>query len=218
MSVPVVVKKICCLGAGYVGGPTCSVIASKCPDIQVCVVCSTYAAHHSRVLISLSLSLSLSLTLSLSLSLFLSLSLSFSLSLSLSQVTVVDLSQPRIDAWNSDTLPIYEPGLTDIVKEVRGKNLFFTTDTDTAIIEADLIFISVNTPTKTFGVGKGRAPDLKFVESAARKIAEIAKQPKIVVEKSTVPVKAADSIKKIFSYCAPHVPFQVRELLQHQTL
>ena len=121
----------------------------------------------------------------------------------------MDLSQPRIDAWNSDTLPIYEPGLQEIVNKVRGKNLFFTTDTDTAIIEADLIFISVNTPTKTFGVGKGRAPDLKFVESAARKIAEIAKQPKIVVEKSTVPVKAADSIKKIFSYCAPHVPFQV---------
>ncbi|CAI8009152.1 UDP-glucose 6-dehydrogenase, partial [Geodia barretti] len=158
MSEPVVVKKICCIGAGYVGGPTCSVIACKCPDIQV---------------------------------------------------TVVDLSQPRIDAWNSDNLPIYEPGLQEIVEKVRGTNLFFTTDTETAIIEADLIFISVNTPTKTFGVGKGRAPDLKFVESAARKIAEIAKQPKIVVEKSTVPVKAADSIKKIFSYCAPHVPFQV---------
>jgi UDPglucose 6-dehydrogenase len=124
-------------------------------------------------------------------------------------VTVVDLSQPRIDAWNSDTLPIYEPGLQEIVEKVRGKNLFFTTSVDAAIIEADLIFISVNTPTKTFGVGKGRAPDLKFVESAARKIAEIAKQPKIVVEKSTVPVKAADSIKKIFSYCAPTVPFQV---------
>ena len=129
------------------------------------------------------------------------------------QVTVVDLSQPCIDAWNSDTLPIYEPGLQEIVEKFRGKNLFFTTDTDTAIIEADLIFISVNTPTKTFGVGKGRAPDLKFVESAARKIAEIAKQPKIVMEKSTVPVKAADSIKKIFSYCAPHVPFQVGEIL-----
>ncbi len=126
-----------------------------------------------------------------------------------SKVTVVDLSQPRIDAWNSDTLPIYEPGLYDIVKQVRGKNLFFSTDCDTAIVEADLIFISVNTPTKTFGVGKGRAPDLKFVESAARKIAEVATMPKIVVEKSTVPVKAADSIKKIFSYCSPTVPFQV---------
>ena len=83
----------------------------------------------------------------------------------------MDISQPRIDAWNSDSLPIYEPGLAEIVKDVRGKNLFFTTDTDKAIIEADLIFISVNTPTKTFGVGKGRAPDLQFIDSAARKIA-----------------------------------------------
>ena len=124
-------------------------------------------------------------------------------------MTVVDLSQQRIDAWNSDSLPIYEPGLKEIVDKVRGKNLFFSTNVDAAIIEADLIFISVNTPTKTFGVGKGRAPDLKYVESAARKIAEISTQPKIVVEKSTVPVKAADSIKKIFSYCAPTVPFQV---------
>ena len=131
------------------------------------------------------------------------------ISLPLPQVTVVDLSQPRIDAWNSDSLPIYEPGLQDIVQQVRGKNLFFSTNVDTAILEADLIFISVNTPTKTFGVGKGRAPDLKYVESAARKIAEISTMPKIVVEKSTVPVKAADSIKKIFSYCAPTVPFQV---------
>ena len=122
---------------------------------------------------------------------------------------MVDLSQPRIDAWNSDTLPIYEPGLGDIVKQVRGKNLFFSTDSDSAIIEADLIFISVNTPTKTFGVGKGRAPDLKYVESAARKIAEIATRATIIVEKSTVPVKAADSIKKIFSYCSPTIPFQV---------
>ena len=125
------------------------------------------------------------------------------------KVTVVDLSQPRIDAWNSDTLPIYEPGLSDIVKQVRGKNLFFSTDSNSAIIEADLIFISVNTPTKTFGVGKGRAPDLKYVESAARKIAEIATRATIIVEKSTVPVKAADSIKKIFSYCSPTIPFQV---------
>ena len=124
-------------------------------------------------------------------------------------MTVVDLSQPRIDAWNSSNLPIYEPGLKEIVEKVRGKNLFFTTNDDAAIIEADLIFISVNTPTKTFGVGKGRAPDLKYVETAARKIADISKQAKIVVEKSTVPVKAADSIKKIFSYCAPNIPFQV---------
>ena len=152
------VRKICCIGAGYVGGPTCSVIAYKCPEIQV---------------------------------------------------TVVDISRPRINAWNSDKLPIYEPGLFDIVTQVRGKNLFFTTDVETAVEDADLIFISVNTPTKTFGVGKGRAPDLKYVESAARKIAEVATTPKIVVEKSTVPVKAAESISKILTHLAPHIPFQV---------
>ena len=152
------VKKVCCIGAGYVGGPTCSIIAYKCPDIKV---------------------------------------------------TVVDISQPRIDAWNSDSLPIYEPGLSEIVKEVRGKNLFFSTDVGSAILEADIIFISVNTPTKTFGVGKGRAPDLKYVESAARKIAEVATTPKIVVEKSTVPVKAAESITKILKHLIPHIPCQV---------
>lgn len=152
------VKKVCCIGAGYVGGPTCSVIAYKCPEIQV---------------------------------------------------TVVDISQQRIDAWNSDSLPIYEPGLYEIVKEVRGRNLFFSTGVEAAITEADLIFISVNTPTKTFGVGKGRAPDLKYVESAARKIAEVAKTPKIVVEKSTVPVKASESITKILKHLIPHIPCQV---------
>ncbi len=152
------IRKICCIGAGYVGGPTCSVIAFKCPEIQV---------------------------------------------------TVVDISQSRINAWNSDELPIYEPGLIEIVSKVRNKNLFFTTEADSAIESADLIFISVNTPTKTFGVGKGRAPDLKYVESAARKIAEVASAPKIVVEKSTVPVKAAESITKILKHLAPHIPFQV---------
>lgn len=103
------IKSICCIGAGYVGGPTCAVLAWKCPD--VCV-------------------------------------------------TVVDVSQARIDAWNSDTLPIYEPGLDDIVKLCRGRNLFFSTDVDAAIIDADLIFVSVNTPTKTKGVGAGFAADL----------------------------------------------------------
>lgn len=125
------------------------------------------------------------------------------------QVTVVDISQPRIDAWNSEELPIYEPGLFEIVKEVRNKNLFFSTDVESAIRSADLIFISVNTPTKTFGMGKGRAPDLKYVESAARKIAEVATGPKIVVEKSTVPVKAAESITKILKHLTPDIPFQV---------
>ena len=125
------------------------------------------------------------------------------------QVDVVDISKPRIDAWNSENLPIYEPGLYEIVKEVRGKNLHFSTNVETAIEAADLIIISVNTPTKTFGVGKGRAPDLKYIESAARKIAEVTKTPKIVVEKSTVPVKAAESITKILKHLLPHVPFQV---------
>lgn len=103
-------RKICCIGAGYVGGPTCSVLALKCPDIQV---------------------------------------------------TVVDRNEQRINQWNSDKLPIYEPGLEEIVKQCRGKNLFFSTDMVPALKEADLIFISVNTPTKTFGLGKGRAADLK---------------------------------------------------------
>ncbi|XP_065842301.1 UDP-glucose 6-dehydrogenase-like [Oscarella lobularis] len=140
--------RICCVGAGYVGGSTCSVIAWKCPEIHV---------------------------------------------------TVVDLNQERIDSWNSQSLPIYEPGLLDIVEKCRGKNLKFSTDIDQSIIEADLIFISVNTPTKTFGLGKGRAADLKYIESAARRIAEVANSKKIVVEKSTVPVKAAESISRIFA-------------------
>lgn len=140
------VSKVCCIGAGYVGGPTCSVMAYKCPGITV---------------------------------------------------TVVDKSVERIAQWNSDKLPIYEPGLDDVVKKCRNVNLFFSTDIETAIKEADLIFISVNTPTKTFGNGKGRAADLKYVESAARMIAEIAQSNKVVVEKSTVPVRAAESIMHI---------------------
>nr|CAG4638351.1 EOG090X03RJ [Cyclestheria hislopi] len=140
------IKKICCIGAGYVGGPTCSVIAYKCPDIRV---------------------------------------------------TVVDRSETRIHQWNSPKLPIYEPGLDKIVEECRGRNLFFSTDVNTALKEADLIFISVNTPTKTFGLGKGRAADLKFVESCARLIANVSDTSKIVVEKSTVPVRAAASIVNI---------------------
>ncbi|XP_076272200.1 UDP-glucose 6-dehydrogenase sgl isoform X1 [Rhynchophorus ferrugineus] len=154
-----VVKNICCLGAGYVGGPTCSVIALKCPEIKV---------------------------------------------------TVVDKSKERIAQWNSDKLPIYEPGLDEVVKACRGKNLFFSDDCNAAILEADLIFISVNTPTKTFGNGKGRAPDLKFVEGAARMIADIAQSNKIVVEKSTVPVNAAESIMKILkANQRPGVSYQI---------
>lgn len=153
------VKRIACIGAGYVGGPTCSIIAQKCPHIQV---------H------------------------------------------VVDLSQSRIDAWNSKELPIYEPGLEDVVLECRGRNLFFSTNIDEAIQEADLIFISVNTPTKTYGLGRGRAPDLKYIESAARNIANVASGDKIIVEKSTVPVKAAESVQRILCSNQKHdVKFQV---------
>ncbi|CAG5030285.1 unnamed protein product [Parnassius apollo] len=154
-----VIEKICCLGAGYVGGPTCSVIALKCPNIKV---------------------------------------------------TVCDKSVERINQWNSDKLPIYEPGLDDVVKQCRGKNLFFSTDIANSIQEADLIFISVNTPTKTFGNGKGRAADLKYIEGAARMIADLATSNKIVVEKSTVPVKAAEIIMKILrANTKPGVEYQI---------
>lgn len=143
-----VIKKIVCIGAGYVGGPTCSVIAEKCPDVEV---------------------------------------------------SVVDMNAERINQWNSSKLPLYEPGLDEIVLNRRGKNLFFSTNVAKAIEEADLIFISVNTPTKTYGLGKGRAADLKHIESVARMIANVARSSKIVVEKSTVPVKAAQSIIQILS-------------------
>ncbi|KAK9466233.1 UDP-glucose/GDP-mannose dehydrogenase family, NAD binding domain-containing protein [Lipomyces arxii] len=140
------ISKICCIGAGYVGGPTCAVIAYRSPDVTV---------------------------------------------------TIVDLNQARIDAWNSDNLPIYEPGLEEVVKAVRGKNLFFTTDVDTSIREADLVFVSVNTPTKKSGVGAGYAADLGWVESATRHIAKVSTSDKIVVEKSTVPCRTAVSMRKI---------------------
>ncbi|EMD37140.1 UDP-glucose/GDP-mannose dehydrogenase [Gelatoporia subvermispora B] len=145
---PVKVTKICCIGAGYVGGPTCAVIALKCPHIQV---------------------------------------------------TIVDLNQARIDAWNCPDfkLPIYEPGLVDVVKQARGRNLFFSTDVDKGIQEADLIFVSVNTPTKKSGVGAGFAADLNYVESATRRIAAVAQSSKIVVEKSTVPCRTAESMRTI---------------------
>ena len=139
-------KEICCIGAGYVGGPTMAVIARKCPGIKV---------------------------------------------------TVVDINQERIDAWNSESLPIFEHGLDEIVKETRGKNLFFSTDVDKAIEESEIIFISVNTPTKTYGEGAGKAADLKFVELCARRIAATAKNDKIIVEKSTIPVRTAEMIKRI---------------------
>ncbi|CAG0894571.1 unnamed protein product [Cyprideis torosa] len=114
------------------------------------------------------------------------------------KVTVVDKSAQRIKQWNSDELPIYEPGLKEVVEACRGKNLFFSEDVEEGIGSADLIFISVNTPTKSYGIGKGRAADLKYVESCARTIVEVCRGQKIVVEKSTVPVKACESIQKIF--------------------
>lgn len=125
------------------------------------------------------------------------------------QVTVVDINQDRIDAWNSDDLPIFEPGLDEIVKAARGKNLHFSTDVDKGIVEGDIIFISVNTPTKTYGVGAGRAADLKFIELCARRIADVAQGDKIIVEKSTIPVRTAESIKRILDSGDQEFKFQV---------
>ena len=155
------VNKICCIGAGYVGGPTMSVIAQKNPSIKV---------------------------------------------------TVVDVNQARIDAWNSedlDKLPIFEPGLDAVIAEARGRNLFFSTNVDSAITEADMIFISVNTPTKTYGAGKGMAADLQYVELCARQIAKNATTDKIVVEKSTLPVKTAQAIKDILENTGTGVNFEI---------
>jgi UDP-N-acetyl-D-mannosaminuronate dehydrogenase len=150
--------KICCIGAGYVGGPTMAMIALKCPDIEV---------------------------------------------------VVVDISKPRIAAWNSDDLPIYEPGLDEVVKSRRGKNLFFSTEVERHVAEADIVFVSVNTPTKTRGLGAGKAADLTYWESAARMIADVSKSDKIVVEKSTVPVKTAEAIEKILTHNNKGINFQI---------
>ena len=114
-------------------------------------------------------------------------------------VTVVDINPERIAAWNSDLLPIYEPGLDEVVKKTRGKNLFFSTDVEKGIHEAEMIFISVNTPTKTYGIGKGMAADLKYVELCARQIADVAQEDKIVVEKSTLPVRTAQTIRTVLT-------------------
>ena len=150
--------KICCIGAGYVGGPTMAMIALKAPDVEV---------------------------------------------------RVVDMNATRIAAWNSGTLPIYEPGLDDVVQQTRGKNLHFSTDVIGAIKAADIIFVAVNTPTKTYGVGAGRAADLRFIELVARTIAEVATGPKIIVEKSTIPVKTAETIKDILAANARGIKFEV---------
>ena len=143
------IKYICCIGAGYVGGPTMSVIADKCPDIKV---------------------------------------------------NVVDNNQERINLWNDknlENLPIYEPGLEEIVGRCRGKNLFFSTKVEENIAEADVVFISVNTPTKKKGIGAGQASDLKWVEACAREVAKYSRGHTIFVEKSTLPVKTAEVNKTI---------------------
>ena len=124
------------------------------------------------------------------------------------KVTVVDINQERIAAWNDtnpDNLPVYEPGLPEVVAEARGRNLFFSTDVEGAIRDAQMIFISVNTPTKTYGLGRGMAADLKYVELCARQIAETANEDKIIVEKSTLPVRTAESIRRILeAYKSPY--------------
>jgi len=151
-------KKILCIGAGYVGGPSMAMIAYKCRDYRV---------------------------------------------------TVVDVNPDRIDAWNSAELPVYEPGLDKIVKKTRGKNLFFSKDIENQIRENDIIFVSVNTPTKTYGAGAGMAADLQFVEKTARQILEHSQSSKIVIEKSTLPVKTALAMERILASGKGKITFEV---------
>ena len=139
-------RSICCIGAGYIGGPTMAVIADR---------------NHDR------------------------------------KVMVVDINRARIDAWNSDKMPIFEPGLAEVVKRRRGKNLFFSTDIDAAIRACDIIFVGVNTPTKQFGRGAGCASDLQYWEATARNIVKCANRDKVVVEKSTLPVRTAEAMESI---------------------
>ena len=154
------IKNICCIGAGYVGGPTMAVIALKCPNINI---------------------------------------------------TVVDSNSEKIKAWNGDLekLPVFEPGLTEIISEVRNRNLFFSNNIDEAIYNSEMIFMAVNTPTKTEGEGAGMAADLKFVESCARNIAKVSKSDKIIVEKSTLPVRTAEKIKEILYSKQTKVKYEV---------
>ncbi|MDR2692831.1 MAG: UDP-glucose 6-dehydrogenase [Chitinispirillales bacterium] len=152
------VKKILCIGAGYVGGPTMAVIAAKCPRYKV---------------------------------------------------TVVDVNPARVAAWNSNALPIYEPGLFDVVRQARGRNLFFSTDIDAAIDEADIIFVSVNTPTKSFGEGAGKAADLQYWERTARNIVKVSRGDKIIIEKSTLPVRTAEAMSSILNANEKGIRFEV---------
>lgn len=150
--------KICCIGAGYVGGPTMAMIAKKCLEVQV---------------------------------------------------TVVDINEARIAAWQTDDLPIYEPGLLEVVQEARGRNLFFSTDVDQGIRDADIVFVSVNTPTKTFGAGAGRASDLQYWELCARRIKEVSTSDKIIVEKSTLPVRTAEAMERVLHAGDNPIHFEV---------
>ena len=154
------IKNICCIGAGYVGGPTMAVIALKCPHIKV---------------------------------------------------TVVDANPDKIKSWNGplDSLPVYEPGLAEVVNEARGRNLFFSDDISGNIEKAEMIFMAVNTPTKTEGEGAGMAADLRYVESCARDIAKYSKSDKIVIEKSTLPVRTAEKIKEILDDNSKGIHFEI---------
>ena len=152
------IKNICCIGAGYVGGPTMAVIALKCPDIKV---------------------------------------------------TVVDADPDKIQMWNSDSLPVYEPGLYDIVKKTRNKNLFFSDNINKSIRDSEMIFIAVNTPTKTSGPGKGMQADISNVVKCAKKIAAVAESDKIVIEKSTLPIRTAEKIKEILDKSENNLKFEI---------
>lgn len=154
------VKNICCIGAGYVGGPTMAVIANKCPHLNV---------------------------------------------------TVVDANPKKINGWNGPlvNLPVYEPGLSELVKEARGRNLFFSEDIKGSIEKSEMIFMAVNTPTKTKGEGAGLAADLKFIEACARDIAIFSKSDKIVIEKSTVPIRTAEKIKEILDKNEQDIHFDI---------
>lgn len=154
------IKNVACIGAGYVGGPSMSVFAENCPNINF---------------------------------------------------TIVDKDEKKINAWNGDVdnLPIYEPGLKEIIKKTRNKNLFFSKDIDNAIINSDIIFIAVNTPTLKEGPGAGFGADLKYIISCAEHIAKIAKSDKIIVEKSTVPIKTAEKLNEIFSKTNSSVHFEI---------
>jgi len=151
-------KNILCIGAGYVGGPTMSVIALKCPEYKI---------------------------------------------------TVVDINRERISQWNSNKLPIYEPGLKEVVEKCRNKNLFFSTEVSKGIEEADIIFVSVNTPTKTFGEGAGMASDLQYWEKTAHEIIKHSNNDKIIVEKSTLPVRTAKALERILNSNEKGIKFEI---------